>query len=433
LEETTIKNLVVKNCQHISHPIYLWNTKEHWQLINFWLHNQEKDKIFIAQRLMNHLPNDLIFSILSKLCLKSLKRFGCLQRSWTLLFENSHFMNLFHNNFICNNHSSYDDTSLLLSLTIDRTTLYSVSDERFQNMEKIDWPNSFQEDYSALCSIVGSYSINGIICIYSHVGETMYLWNPTNNEFKVIPPSPFEPLQYGIPLNRNCQGFGYDSVRDDYKVIKHVSLNDAFTIEDFYDPKYATIVEMYSLRRNSWKKLEHDIDLPVCYDDIDKFYFEGMCHWLGYPYELAEAYLVSFDLSNEVFIITKTPLDIPEEIFYNSQADYKWRHLLILNGSIAFMLNFERTIYLYILVEVGKKETWTKLHVFGPIPCIAYPIGTWNMGNILFNTPDDDELVWFNLCTHKIEKLNFKVNFHVTCSMGLQLVVYKESLVRINS
>ena len=55
------------------------------------------------------------------------------------------------------------------------------------------------------------------------------------------------------------------------------------------------------------------------------------------------------------------------------------------------------------------------------------------MGNILFNTPDDDELVWFNLCTHKIEKLNFKVNFHVTCSMGLQLVVYKESLVRINS
>ncbi|QCD78441.1 molecular chaperone HtpG [Vigna unguiculata] len=180
LEETTIKNLVVKNCQHISHPIYLWNTKEHWQLINF--------------------------------------------------------------------------------------------------------------------------CINGIICIYSHVGETMYLWNPTNNEFKVIPPSPFEPLQYGIPLDRKCQGFGYDSVKDDYKVIKHVSLNDAFTMEDFYDPKYATIVEMYSLRRNSWKKLEHDIDLPVCYDDIDKFYFEGMCHWLGYPYELEEAYLVSFDLSNEMMM-----------------------------------------------------------------------------------------------------------------------------------
>ena len=141
MEKTTIKNIVVKNCQHISHPIYLWNTKGHWQLINIWLHNQERDKQFVAQRLMNHLPDDLIFFILSKLHLKSLKRFGCLQRSWTLLFENSHFMNLFHNSFICNNHSSYGDTSLLLSVTIDSTTLYSVSNEWFQNKEKICWPN----------------------------------------------------------------------------------------------------------------------------------------------------------------------------------------------------------------------------------------------------------------------------------------------------
>ncbi|XP_068497842.1 heat shock protein 90-1-like [Phaseolus vulgaris] len=51
LEENTIMNLVIKNCQHISHPIYLWteNTKDHWLLINIWSHNKERDDKFVAQ------------------------------------------------------------------------------------------------------------------------------------------------------------------------------------------------------------------------------------------------------------------------------------------------------------------------------------------------------------------------------------------------
>jgi len=144
--------------------------------------------------------------------------------------------------------------------------------------------------------------------------------------------------------------------------------------------------------------------------------------------ELYDRCLVSFDLSNEVLIMTWAPLDIPKEIFYNFEVDYEWRHLLILNGSIALMSNYEGIIDLYILAEVSKKEAWTKLHVFGPIPYVVYLIGTWNMGNILFNT-HDDELVWFNLSTHKIEKLNVKLDVNVV-RYG---AAYKESCVRINS
>ncbi|TKY47513.1 Heat shock protein 83 [Spatholobus suberectus] len=39
------------------------------------------------EKLRNHLPDDLALSILSKLPLKSLKRFGCVCKSWALLFE----------------------------------------------------------------------------------------------------------------------------------------------------------------------------------------------------------------------------------------------------------------------------------------------------------------------------------------------------------
>jgi molecular chaperone HtpG len=38
-------------------------------------------------KVSNHIPEDLAFSILSKLPLKSLKRFGCVRKSWTLLFS----------------------------------------------------------------------------------------------------------------------------------------------------------------------------------------------------------------------------------------------------------------------------------------------------------------------------------------------------------
>jgi len=41
------------------------------------------------------------------------------------------------------------------------------------------------------------------------------LWNPATGDFKVIPPS-------HQPEKCNCspEGFGYDPIRDDYKVIR---------------------------------------------------------------------------------------------------------------------------------------------------------------------------------------------------------------------
>jgi hypothetical protein len=48
----------------------------------------------------NYIPEDISFSILSKLSIKSLNRFSCVRNSWNQLFENSNFINLFRNNLI---------------------------------------------------------------------------------------------------------------------------------------------------------------------------------------------------------------------------------------------------------------------------------------------------------------------------------------------
>ncbi|WVY99172.1 hypothetical protein V8G54_031323 [Vigna mungo] len=436
LEESTIKNLIIKYCQHISHRIYLWNenNKDDWQLINIWFHNQERDDIHLAQKHMNHLPDDLVPSILSKLPLKSLKRFGCVRRSWTLLFENSHFMNLIRNNFICNNYSYYDDACLLLNLTpvnqnLYNSSLFLSSGERFQNMEKLSWPSQTQEDYIGELFILGSSSINGIFCLHSQYSRVpAYLWNPPTSEFKVIPPSPFVYVPDYMHVLITYHGFGYDCVRDDYKVIRKLAYiddtDDDWLAHDLFTVR--CVWEMYSLRSNSWTNLKFGGGIPTSSDVNNKFYFEGMCHWWGSEHDFIE-HLVSFDLTNNVWIMTPPPLDIPMDAYDNFEMYLVNRELFLLNGSIALISNYTQTttFYISILIEVGKKETWTKLFIFGPIPYIRVPIGIRNMGNILFQT-DDGDLAWFDLSTHTLQKLG--VNVHGCFS---QLVVYKKSLIRI--
>jgi len=430
LKETTIKNLIRKDCQKITHPIYLWseNTKGHWQLINIWLHDQEMQTKFVAQNLGNHLPDHLVFNTLFKLPLKSIKRFGCLCKSWALLLENSNFMNHFRINFISNKHSYYDDTTLLLCLTLFynrinyKSSLYSLFGKKFQNIEILNWPNPHIEGHGPGCFFVGSSSINGIICFYLRDTGIVHLWNPSTNEFKVTPPSPIEDVPYYIDKLISYNGFGYDCARDDYKVIRTIYYFEVTDLDEDNHGEwdFVALSEIYSLRSNSWRKVEIDADLS-CQGLNNKLYLDGMCHWLT---DYGKC-LVSFDLSNKVCYTIPTPLDIPEEMYNDFSIYLVNKYLFLLNGSIALMSKYGDTtiFYISILVELGKKETWTKLFTIGPIPPLSFPIGARNMGNILFQTVDG-ELAWFDLSTNLIDKLDVNVD-RGKC----QIIVYKKNIL----
>jgi len=56
------------------------------------------------------------------------------------------------------------------------------------------------------------------------------------------------------------------------------------------------------------------------------------------------------------------------------------------------------------LGEFGVKESWTKLFIVGPLPCLMNPIGAGKNGNILFRKKDG-ELTWFDLTTKMIEEI----------------------------
>jgi nitrogen fixation-related uncharacterized protein len=172
----------------------------------------------------SHIPDDLTFSILSKLPIKSLTRFKCVQKSWSLLFQNPIFMNMLRINFFLKSKQYEDDdddnTHLLLKHSKQRIpfhdSLYILSGQTFEDRVRLDWPPPFQENDSSI-EILGFSSVNGIFCPCQGHGYdvTTILWNPAAGDFMVIPPS-HQPEECNCPP----EGFGYDRVIDDCKVIQ---------------------------------------------------------------------------------------------------------------------------------------------------------------------------------------------------------------------
>jgi F-box interacting protein len=241
------------------------------------------------------------------------------------------------------------------------------------------------------------------------------LWNLATEEIKVIPPNLPE-FSREVMIGFTLHGFGYDHVRDDYKVIQHVDYTvfDECTLDDDDDDDDSFwFWEIYNLKSNSWRKLSFDMPRRFLSAN-DKVYFNGMCHWLGETFD--ETYVVSFNLGNDRFFLTPLPFEYTPFCFYVS--------LMVLNGFVTMISNHKETksFHISILGEFGVKESWVRLFNIGPLSCIERPIGAGKNGNIFFKHKED-ELVCLNLTTGMIEKIDIKEEM-CWCKM----ITYKKNL-----
>jgi hypothetical protein len=80
------------------------------------------------------------------------------------------------------------------------------------------------------------------------------------------------------------------------------------------------------------------------------------------------------------------PVDASIPVDNSFDSMFVRRHLMVLNGFIAIMLNDKETstLHVSILCELGVKESWTKLFIVGLLPCLDHPIGPGKKANILF-------------------------------------------------
>ncbi|AET00944.1 putative F-box domain-containing protein [Medicago truncatula] len=415
----------------------------------------------MQEKVGTYIHDDITFSILSKLPIKSLKRFGCVRKSWSLLFENPFFMNMVRTNLLSDDPSYHHNVSLMLlrqNLYGDIYTrvLYSFSGEKFENTAKLILPNPFQEGSETpyrfyRFEIFDFGGFNDFICVKcflrsKYTPASKYesyarfaLWNPTTEEFKVIPHSPnrIQPFAANgshdvinfYSFSYAC-GFGYDSRTDDYKMINYVMFLAPPSYECIgYKPLGDTpepFWKIYSLRSNSWRKLDVVMPLPIKHfsSTRDKVYMNGMCHWLGiimHSDSEFETKLVSFDLNKEVFFTTPIPLDIDDGSLGEGSTQ---KQLVVLNGYIALITYEDQTTTcnISILGELSVKESWIKLFIVGPLHCVEEPFGM-TKGKIIFRKKDR-EINWFDLRTQMIEVLDLKGEY---CNIA----VYKEDLLPI--
>ncbi|XP_058754870.1 F-box/kelch-repeat protein At3g06240-like [Vicia villosa] len=336
-------------------------------------------------------------------------------------------MTMYRNFFLTKEHPHYDHTSLLLygmftpsaEDSYSPMALHSVSELKCENRVKLHWPwvpyselkphygriegFDFHSDYNT----IGSGSVNGILCLWMAFNscpdmKILILWNPSIQEYKVIPSS------FDSTCHVSYRGFGYDSRRDDYKVMCHKEVQGTY------------IWEIYSLRTNSWRILDlnvHHMSLN-CYGQLN---VDGLSHWMCKSVTHNEKYLLSFDWSNEVFITTPMPSYIEDK-----NLDYCLvpKELVLLNGSIALILHFLETTTFHILVlgELRVKESWTKMFIVGPISFHMYPIGAGRNGDMVF-CKKDGQFILFNLTTQSIEELSLK------SKRFCKILIHRENLI----
>ncbi|XP_022740935.1 F-box protein CPR30-like [Durio zibethinus] len=257
-----------------------------------------------------------------------------------------------------------------------------ISNQTLDVVANLDIP-SFTDDPISI-NILGH--CNGIICLCDCFSGIL-LWNIATKEFKILPMCPFE----GPPSSENTidvAGLGYDSKRDEYKVIRI----DTFWEGDFDKVPRGNRVALYNLTTDSWRKLNDNLTAEFFHSYRNyQVYSNGFYHCLADVD--SEELLLSFDMSNEVFVTTPFP-----------------------DGRL------DGCYDVWVLGELGLKNSWTKLFTIESLPPATTPLGVGSDGEIFLVNEESKFLAWHHRENKEIKTLQFE-------GTALELAMYAESLV----
>ncbi|KAM7461432.1 hypothetical protein LguiA_029553 [Lonicera macranthoides] len=206
-------------------------------------------------------------------------------------------------------HLSLNQSQKLLLKSSSRNSFYSIDCKETHgvvvrlNSFPLESPHSIR----ILCSC------NGLVCVgvvRNHVflGE-LTLWNPTTGDYKTLPD-----VQFSDHNRLQTIGFGYDSLNDDYKLVRITNCNRLSSC------RYR--VSLYSLKTNAWKKIREIPDRNVVQFDphLGKWAPNGSIYWEA----CCQSKIIAFDLKKEKF----TELLLPNEI----RQEESHKHVIELGG-----------------------------------------------------------------------------------------------------
>ncbi|XVE83792.1 hypothetical protein DITRI_Ditri16bG0115400 [Diplodiscus trichospermus] len=362
------------------------------------------------------LPEDIVVDILARLPVKSLKRFRCVGKSWCSLIQNPRFIST-HYSF-----SKKKTYSVVLHWQYDfalelKEVVSIISNQTLDLDANLDMPSFADKKTSAH---IGGFC-NGIICL-SYYESDIVLWNIATKEFKTLPTCPSE----APPGFYNCTEvvcLGYDSKKDDYKVIR---IDTFWNLHFRYEDPRAMCgkrVALYNLSTDSWRKLNAnltDVEIQGYEFPESQFYSNGFFHCSALIED--EQVLLSFDMSSEVFVTTPLPDGVEYSTFCFMEIDgsvggishdYSWFHF--------------KGFDLWALGEVGVKNSWIKLFRISPsilnMETMAFDVSS--DGKVTFKERGNEYfMVW-------LYPSNRKIKTPQTSGRYLEVVMYSESLVSL--
>ncbi|KAF9617844.1 hypothetical protein IFM89_039026 [Coptis chinensis] len=289
------------------------------------------------------LPDSVIEDILSRLPVRSLLRFGCVCKTWCSLLRDPWFitMHLKHS-------QAKRDCILLKGVTniylLDYGTCNHIE------IEKLNYPSHLLKSGGSI-DVINLFSCNGLICL-STDSNTLCLWNPSTGRQKTLPQSVTRP---NLWMYYTSLGFCYDPIADDYVVLKVYSSHGC-----------PSVVEVYSLRKNSWMRIQN-IPYHMCAKNKGTLFYGGSLHWVGNrsncTISFAPDIVIAFDIATKTFRDFRLPAyerlceDWERGVVVGSP------YFLVLDGCLCILRSHDQlNAAVWVMKECGVSESWIKLH-----------------------------------------------------------------------
>ncbi|KAL7109504.1 hypothetical protein ACP275_06G179300 [Erythranthe tilingii] len=285
------------------------------------------------------LPEEIIEQILLNLPVRSLLKFTSVSKSWRSLISSNRFIEA-HLEFSRKdpNFTHYRTISTLPPPRngVNHCSLPSLfnGNGHATDAVDVDFPFDFSDK-----SVRVMGSCNGLVCIVTH--EAHLLMNTIICAFKY--------------------GFGFDESTRDYKVLLVccVFRRDSSRCE--------TMVKVYSLSTNSWKRIEFVVEDSHGID-VSGIFVSGKLHWCKIikPEPNSTFDIDSFDLGSEVWGNVAQPPSCVETGFYVSQS------LGVVDGCLCVFYNHPGIgVDVWVMKEYGVSESWAKIVT---VPDIHLPL-----------------------------------------------------------
>ncbi|KAL2903101.1 F-box protein CPR1 [Bienertia sinuspersici] len=370
---------------------------------------------------MATIPLDIIHNgILPRLPAKSLVRFKCVSKLWLALISSHEFI---HRHL---SHANTLSTNDLLILTGYNSCLYSFN---------LDYP----ADPAVKLPYLGTEPVvvgccNGLLCIQSHRPYCLALLNPSTGSYRNIP---------SLLPPRRCPalnfGFGYDSINDDYKVVR---IADRYPSFGFLGHQMDRIVHVYSLSANSWELIELTSPQSSMGDrENGAVVNNNLLHWKFWCSLQGNYRICCFNLSKKQWT-HDVPLPDFLDVGSNSHSDNDKTPIQdevldfgALDGRLYLSIKNQQqsAIDIWLMNEYGVKESWIRScrisnsRVFRSLR--VSPIVYRSVKHqILLRTVDKTEhqILWYDIQSESAE--NAEVNGVLDY---IRIVVSKGSLVNV--